>query len=74
MGRQFLALFEGYIIYALKLPRREIRIFQTRKSRKGGTPRPPSREGENDNEEHSNFSPRAIDLALKAIRKIFLLR
>jgi len=33
MGRQFLALFKGYIIYAPKLPRREIRVFQTRKSR-----------------------------------------
>lgn len=43
IGRQFLALFEGYIIYAPKLPRREIRVFQTRKSRgMGMIPRPSS--------------------------------
>jgi len=74
MGRQFLVLFEGYIIYALKLPPREIRVFQTRKSRGTGGRHPAlRRERVKTTTRNTNFSPRVIDLALKAIRKIFLL-
>lgn len=62
MGRQFLALFEGYITFVSKLPRREIRVCQTRKSR--GSEGAPERGG--------NLRRRRSALEHRDVRSIFV--